>query len=64
MFNSANNFEYEATYRRSSEDGDTIRRKEFRKGRSSYTPNRRSSRGGTEKVAIGIAGRRGRRWAW
>ena len=62
MFNSGNDFEYEVSYRRDSGEEDTTRRKDYRKGRSSFRPKRRSSR--KPEVAIGLAGRRNRRWSW
>ena len=67
MFNASNDFEYEQRYQVNSESNDeeTTRRKNYRRGGSSFRPSRRRTRkASASHPGYGIAGRRNRRWSW
>jgi hypothetical protein len=65
MFNAGREFDYEQNHQRSEESGEPGRKKDYRRGGSSFRPTRRGHRKQTAShPGYGIAGRRNRRWAW
>jgi hypothetical protein len=65
MFNAGREFDYEFTYQTEERDQESARKKDYRRGGSSFRPTRRRHRKqGPSHPGFGIAGRRNRRWSW